>query len=180
MRRRICLVVAAVSAASLIVGVGLAEAASGGTAVKPTLLKCTMSMTTQPPAGSNSVDQPPTQGVQYGPSHCPRLGFGPGIVADSFTVPDSGDNVGTFVQYLRAGTIRGRFDLSPLPSTGTSDTGFESQSWDGTLSILGGTGVYTGIQSKKGAGKFKCTSPDSVHLTCTEKVKVELPATFVP
>jgi hypothetical protein len=139
-----------------------------------------MSMTTGPPTGSNSVDQPATQGAQYGPSHCPRLGFGPGIIADSFTVPDSGDTVGTFVQYLRAGTIHGKFDLSPLPPTGIGGTTFESQSWEGTLTIVGGTGVYTGIKSKKGAGKFKCTSPDSVHMTCTERVKVKLPATFVP
>jgi hypothetical protein len=182
-RRRICLVGAAMALASLVAGVGLAAAAGGTKPVKPTVLRCSMSMSTQPPAGSNSVDQPASQGVQYGPSHCPKKGFGPGIIADSFTVPDSGDTVGTYVQYFHAGTIAGKFDLTPNEGAPVSDTTFQSQSWTGTIKVTGGTGVYTGIKSvkgKKGVGVLNCTSPDSVHLTCTEKAKVTLPATFVP
>jgi hypothetical protein len=170
-------------AASFIVGAGLATAASSTTAIKPTVLRCKISMSTQPPAGSNSVDQAAPQGAQYGPSHCPRKGFGSGVIADSFTVPDTGDTVGTYVQYFHAGTIMGKFDLTPEPSTGISDSSFQSQTWTGTVKVTGGTGVYkgiTGIKGKKGLGVFNCASVDSVHLKCNEKVKVTLPATFVP
>jgi hypothetical protein len=48
------------------------------------------------------------------------------------------------------------------------------------LTVLGGTGVYKGIRGKKNTGTLDCASPDSVHLTCNEKVKAVLPATFTP
>jgi len=138
-----------------------------------TKLHCTLSLTTEPPPGSNSVDQPASQGSQYGPIHCGRVGFGGGIEADSFTVPDSGDTVGKFTQYFKTGTIKGSFDITPQESEFTS-TNFESQTWVGTMKIVGGTGVYSGIKSQKGTGVLKCSSPDSVHLTCTEKIKVSM------
>ena len=34
-----------------------------------------------------------------------------------------------------------------------------------------GTGAYKGIKSLTG-GVMKCTSPDSVHLACTQKLRV--------
>jgi hypothetical protein len=169
------------AAASLVVGVGLAAAASSTkTKVKPTVLKCNVSMATQPPAGSNSVAQPASQGEMYGPTSCPKKGFGSGVVATSFTVPDSGDTVGTYVQYFHKGTINGAFDLTPAESQTPSATNFESQSWTGTVTVLGGTGIYKGIRGKKDTGVLDCTSPDSVHLTCTEKIKVKLPPAFTP
>jgi hypothetical protein len=163
--------------------VELSVAASKTPAVKPTALNCKISMSTQPPAGSNAVDQPASQGVQYGPTHCARKGFGHGVIADSFTVPDSGDTVGTYVQYFQAGSIVGKFDLTPNEGAPVSDATFQSQTWTGTVTVTGGTGVYKGIKSKKGKkgmGVLKCTSVDSVHLSCSEKVKVVLPSTFTP
>jgi hypothetical protein len=138
-------------------------------------------MATQPPAGSNSVDQPASEGNMYGPVRCPNpKGFGAGVIAASFTVPDNGDTVGTYVEYLHAGTVHGAFDLTPAEGQTPSSTNFSSQSWTGTLTVLGGTGVYKGIKAKKATGTLDCTSVDSVHLTCSEKVKVVLPATFTP
>lgn len=178
MRRRSWFAVAAVMATSLAVGVGMAVAASpkASSTVKPTVLKCKISLTTTPPSGSNTVSQPSSQGSQYGPVHCPKAGFGGGIEKDSFTVPDSGDTVGTYTQYFHAGTVSGSFDLTPTEGPPISSSNFDAQSWTGTLTVTGGTGVYNGIKGKKGSGVFNCTSPDSVHLTCTEKVKVKMPA----
>jgi hypothetical protein len=172
-RRRFWFAVTAVMAASLAVGVGLAVAATP----KATKLTCHLSLTTEPPAGSSTVSQPAPQGSQYGPVHCPRAGFGGGVVSDAFTVPDSGNTMGTYTQYFSAGSIKGSFVLQPQESSGISVTSFESQSWLGTVKITSGTGIYKGIKSVKAPGTIACTSPDSVHLTCTEKVKAVLPPT---
>ncbi|HEY2653276.1 MAG TPA: hypothetical protein VGI50_15225 [Solirubrobacteraceae bacterium] len=173
MRRRSWFAVTAVMASSLAVGVGLAVAAPP----KATKLYCNMQLTTTPPAGSSTVNQPSSQGSQYGPVHCPRAGFGGGVMSDSFTVPDNGNTMGTYTQYFSAGSIRGTFVLEPQESSGISVTNFESQSWLGTVKITGGTGIYHGIKSVRAPGMMTCTSPDSVHLTCTEKVKAFVPPT---
>ena len=181
MRRRIWLALTAVAAASLAVSAGMAVAAGAKTttsATKPTLLRCKVSLTTEPPNGSNAVSQPASQGSQYGSVHCPKpAGFGGGVAADSFTVPDSGDTVGKYTEYFNAGTITGAFDLTPQESNFTT-TSFESQTWQGTVKVISGTGIYKGIKGKK-KGVMTCSSPDSVHLTCQVKVKVLLPAGFV-
>lgn len=135
------------------------------------VLRCTMSLTTEPPGGSNIVPQPPDGGSQYGPVRCPKLGFGSGIAGDSFKVPDSGDSVGRYIQYFHAGSITGRFDLVPQEG-GQVSANFEAQSWIGKITILGGTGVYKGISAKNGTGVLKCASPDTVHLKCTEKIRL--------
>lgn len=173
MRRRICFAGTAVVAASLVIGVGIASAASSTSGVKPIVLKCHIALATAPPAGSAAVAQPPSGGNQAGPIHCPTATFGPGVEWDTFTVPDTGDTVGTYVQYFDAGSIHGTFDLTPSEGSGNlTGVSFESQSWTGTVNVLGGTGVYKGTKSKKGTGTLTCTSPDSVHVTCVEKVKI--------
>ncbi len=169
MRRRTWFVMTAVMTASLAVGVGMAGAAAAPKAMK---LTCHLSMVTTPPPGSNTVDQPPSQGLQYGPLHCGTHGFGRGIVADSFTVPDSGDTVGKYTQYFKAGSVTGSFDIAPQESGGISLNNFSSQTWEGTIRVTGGTGVFSLIKEKKGSGVFTCTSADSVHLSCVEKIKL--------
>jgi hypothetical protein len=145
-------------------------------AIKPTTLNCGVSLTTEPAAGSNTVDQGASQGSQYGQIHCMPSAFGGGVEATSFTVPDSGDTVGTYTQYFSAGSVRGAFDLTPGESAPpASGTAFQSQTWTGTVTVTGGSGVYKGIKGTKDAGVMNCTSPDSVHLSCTEKVKVTMP-----
>ncbi|HUE25576.1 MAG TPA: hypothetical protein VMP89_02295 [Solirubrobacteraceae bacterium] len=178
MRRRMWFALTAVMAASLAVGVGMAFAASpkkgsGKKAAKPTTLNCSVSLTTEPPDGSNSVAQPASQGNMYGPIHCSTKGFGGGVESAPFTVPDSGDTVGTYTAYYKAGTISGAFDWTP--ETQSDLSGFESQTWQGTVTVTGGTGVYKGIKGKNTTGVENCTSPDSVHMTCTEKIKVIMP-----
>lgn len=172
MRGRIWFAATAVAAASLAVTGGMAAAASPNAKTKPATFTCRMSLTTEPPDGSNTVSPPVAKGSQYGPIHC-RIGGG--AEGDSFTIPDSGDSVGRYVQYFNAGTIRGTFDLTPQeqPPPGSLDA-FSNQTWLGTVTITGGTGVYKGIKSKRGTGIVKCTSADNVHMRCTEKVMVLL------
>lgn len=137
-----------------------------------TKLTCHLSLTTVPPYGFSTVAQPTPRGLQYGSVHCGRAAIGGGVVADSFVVPDSGNTVGKFTQYFSTGTVRGSFNLAPLEGGPISVSSFESQNWLGTFKITGGTGIYSGIKSMKG-GVLACSSPDSVHLACTEKVRLK-------
>jgi hypothetical protein len=139
---------------------------------KTVLLKCHISLGTLPPPGSAAVDQPPAQGAQYGTVHCRGGSVGWGVEKSSFTVPDSGDTVGSYTQYFGAGSIRGKFDLSPDEGSGDlTTTGFASESWTGTVTVTHGTGTLAKATGKKGV--MACASGDSVHLTCTEKIKLK-------
>jgi hypothetical protein len=167
-RRRICLVGTAIAAVPFAVGIGVAAAAPA----TPAVLKCNISLGTVPPPGSATVDQPPSQGAQYGAIHCATGTFGFGVEKTSFKVPDSGDTVGSYVQYFGAGTIHGKFDLTPTEGSGAlSSTNFTNESWAGTVTVSGGTGTFAGAAGKKGT--LKCTSGDTVHLTCTEKLPLK-------
>ncbi|HEY2006127.1 MAG TPA: hypothetical protein VGG87_06730 [Solirubrobacteraceae bacterium] len=167
-RSRISLVVAVSACALFVAGAGMALAAK---ASSPRVVKCHMYLSAVPGANSAQVDQPPSGGRQYGPAQCAGKGLGSGVEADKFTVPISGDLVGTYYQYFSAGTIKGKFDLVPQESPPLSSTSFATESFKGTVSVTGGTGSLKGTKSTK-AGVMKCTSPDTVHLTCTETVKV--------
>lgn len=174
MKRRICLVGIAVAAVPLAVGISGATAATK-TATKPTtkpiVVKCHMTLGTVPPAGSPAVDQPPSQGAQYGTVHCAGTSFGWGVEKDAFKVPDSGDTVGNYIQYFGAGSIRGKFVLTPDQNGDVSSTDFTSESWTGTVTVTAGTGSLAKASGK--AGVIKCKSGDSVHVTCTEKLKLK-------
>lgn len=177
MRRRTWFALTAVTAASLAGSAGVALAAgthSGTIGAKAIKLNCKLELIAAAPEGTNVVDQPPSQGSQYGPVNCRPFGpsgFGGGIVATRFTVPDSGDTVGKYVQYFKAGSVRGSFDLTPQESD-FSSTNFTALSWTGAVKVVSGTGTYQGIKAKK-AGTMTCTSMDSVHLNCVEKVKLK-------
>ncbi len=172
MRRRICLVGTALAAVSLAVGISVATAGAK-TASKPAaktiVIKCHLALSTVPPPGSPAVDQPPAKGTLYGPARCNQLGSG--VEQANFNVPDSGDTVGKYWQYFANGSIHGKFDLTPSEGSGAlSSTSFSNESWDGTVTVLGGTGSLSKAAGKKGT--IKCTSGDTVHLTCTEKIKL--------
>ncbi len=174
MKRRICLVGIAIAAVPFAAGISVASAATKSKtkpAAKAIVVKCHLSLGTVPPAGSPAVDQPPSQGAQYGTVHCAGGSFGWGVEKDSFNVPDSGDTVGNYVQYFGAGSIRGKFDLTPQEGAGDlSSTSFTSESWTGTVTVSRGTGTLAKASGRKGV--IRCTSGDSVHLTCTSKLKL--------
>ncbi len=178
MRRRIALGATAVAGVSLALVMGITPAIgktgrrAGNT--EAVNVECIMSLTTMPPPGSTEVVAPASSGQQYGGLKCPQSGFYGGTVADVFQVPDSGDTVGTYVEYLNTGTIRGGFDLTPDEGTFGGGGTFQSQSWTGTISVTGGTGAYKGITASK-MGTMSCDSPDSVHLSCIENITVQQP-----
>jgi hypothetical protein len=114
-----------------------------------------------------------SQGVQYGSINCGRR-LGQGVEWTSFAIPDDGDTVGVYKAYFDSGTIRGAFDLTPEEgSLGATGTGFTSVDYTGTVRLLGGTGAFAHV---KGKGTSACNSPDGVHLTCTERLKISDPA----
>jgi hypothetical protein len=165
-RCRNWLVGTAIAVVPFVVGIGVASAAGSSSTVT---LKCHISVSTVPPPGSNMVNQPPSQGSQYGAVHCGSVGAG--VEADSFKVPDSGNTVAKYWQYFGTGSIHGTFNISPTEGSGSlSATSFESESWVGTVTVTGGTGAYSNAAGKKGV--LKCTSGDTVHMTCTEKLKL--------
>lgn len=170
MKRRILLVGCALAALFFVLGISVAAAANKTAGkTKTIVLKCHVNLATVPPAGSAAVDQPPAQGTSYGQVHCPSIGTG--VESASFKVPDSGDTVGNYWQYFGTGAIHGKFDITPEEGSGSiSATNFESESWTGTVTVIGGTGVYKGAAGK--TGTLKCRSNDTVHLTCVESMKL--------
>ena len=148
---------------------------SGKKVTKPTTLHCNVQLATEAPAGSNTVNQPASQGTMYGPDSCGTKGFGGGVESAPFTVPDSGDTTGTYTKYFDAGTVSGAFDWSPNEGPPVSSTSFEQQTYTGTFTVTGGTGVYKGIKGKNNTGVVNCSTNDGVHFSCTETIKVVMP-----
>jgi hypothetical protein len=159
-------------AALLAIGVGAALAATATSVVaaapKPsgTRVTCDVAAVTAIPNGHTSVAPPVQQGRQYGHVGCGRP-LGVGVEANAFKRMPSDDLQGPFRQYFAQGTIRGVFDLAPDAGLPPSPTTFNSESYAGTLRVLGGTGAY---RQARGQGTVKCLSVDGVHFRCTQKL----------
>jgi hypothetical protein len=132
-------------------------------------LTCKFTLTTEPPPGSDNVVPPQQSGNQDGGLDCSsNPSFGKGAIRTFFRIPDSGDTQGTFVQYLDTGALSGRFRLVPKGGTFGGGT-YQGQNYGGQFKVTQGTGAFSGVRSStKGTGY--CTSPDSVHLSCTENL----------
>lgn len=177
-RRRICLVGAALAACSLTAGLAIASAAGANTvkaSKKPVTftVTCKTTVTTALPAGETQYTPPIQQGTDYGSVTCSGTRLRSGVQWDTWTIPDSGDTVGRFRQYFNAGTVHGTFDLTPGESAPPTQDNLAATNYTGTVSVLSGTGVYWGIT---GHGTSVCASPDDIHLSCTVKLKLKLPA----
>ncbi|HEY1510053.1 MAG TPA: hypothetical protein VGF93_13670 [Solirubrobacteraceae bacterium] len=175
--KRNWLVVAALAVGLLVVGATSALAAGKKSKAAPTTIKfkvtCKSNVGDVPADGDDSVVPPVDQGSQYGAVHCGKV-FGGGIQANVFKLLDTGDVQGSWWQYYSTGTIHGKFVLTPA-DTGppSSTTTFAAVSYSGTATVTGGSGVY---KKAKGKGTMKCASVDGVHFTCSDTVKVLLPA----
>ena len=165
MKRQIYLAGAATAASSLVLAVAFVPAAISKPKRAPGLT-CHVSIGVSVPVGSTQVVVPADQGSMYGSVRCKQ--FGAGLQSATFSVVNSGDTVGRYVDYFDTGTIRGAFDLTP--QEGTFGGNPASASYLGTLTIKGGTGAYVGI---KGKGTSTCASADGVHMTCTLKLKLK-------
>jgi hypothetical protein len=167
-RRRINLAGAALCVCSLAFVASSATAASTKSKAKasPTQkVACSSKTSTSIPAGETSVAPPLQQGDDYGTISCAKL-FGAGVQKDAFVVPASGDTVAKYWLYFGAGTLHGTYDLSPQGEPAN----FLETDWTGTMKVLGGTGAYKGVT---GTGTMTCKTLDSVHTTCTDKLKLK-------
>lgn len=184
--KRICLIGAAV-AALLLLGVSSALAArphaSAAAATKSTKTKaktktagkkvtCTLSLTQQAPAGATDVSQGATDGTQMGSAVCGTL-LGSGVQNQTFATDGSGNLSGKYQQYFGAGEVYGAYALTPADSGPPTTTSFTSSSYTGTVTVTGGSGVD---KKATGKGTLACSSADDLHYTCTEHLKLVLPA----
>lgn len=173
MRRRICLFSVAVIA-TLSVGVCAASAAkpkkrAGKHAAKPVAVaNCRVDLTTTLPPGTAILNPPIEQGTQFGSAVCHKA-LGRGVQANGLTVQDTGDTTGPYTLYFGTGSLHGKYDLSPAEGQPPTPTTFLATDYAGTLTIVGGTGGYA---HAKGTGTLLCSSPDGIHLSCTEKLKL--------
>jgi hypothetical protein len=177
-KRRICIVGAMLSVASLAFGGGAAAAAkhvakhgakpkssAGFKPVAKSTCKTDMGITVA--VGDSNVTPPVAQGVEFGSARCGKV-FGKGVQRDAFLVPDSGENKASYVLYFPTGTIHGKYVLTPQEGDFTP-TSFTETDYLGTLTITGGTGTYEGA---KGVGTMTCKTLDGIHTTCTDKLKL--------
>lgn len=169
MRRRLHVVGAAVVVGLMVLLGGTALAAGQSKAktksAPGTRVSCASATSIAIPAGADTVLPPAQAGAEYGTVRCGKL-LGPGVQEDRFTMPTSGDTLATFWLYFHAGAVHGTYDLTPQ----TGALNFLETDWIGTLKIVGGTGAYTGA---KGTGTMTCKTPDGIHTTCTEKLKLK-------
>ncbi len=132
---------------------------------KPT---CWLAVTEQIPSGDTAINPADTQGSNQGRVTCGKL-LGDGLAWMSFTVPSSGNLVGSFKQYYASGNMHGTYVLVPDSNDSNSSDQFSASSFTGTVKVTGGTGAFA---LAKGTGTLKCASPDAVHYHCTEHLKL--------
>ena len=102
MRRRICLVGAALSVCLLASVAGTAIAASGKSTGKATKVSCVTNTSITIASGDTDVLPPVAQGSEFGTASCDTM-LGGGVQWDTFTVPTSGDTIGEVRPVLRHG-----------------------------------------------------------------------------
>ena len=175
--RRICLVGALLATSSLVGAVALwpavSPAATQGKKVsktqKVTKVTCKLDLIVQPDPGQTAVTPAAEGGTRYGTARCGKV-LGQGVEQDSFAFLTSGDLKGQYKQYFGTGSAHGAFTLTPGDSPPSTSTTFSTESYTGTYTITGGTGAY---EKALGKGTVSCTTQDSVHLSCTERIKLK-------
>jgi hypothetical protein len=176
--RRICLAALAITASSVAVATAVAPAGAKthSKTTKPApvkvIEKCTVNESIAVPAGTDAVSPPVSSGQMYGTADCNKS-FGKGVQSASLQLQDTGDLTGTWWHYGKTGAIWGTYDLTQSSSNPSNPASFDSASYTGVLKVVGGSGAFAGAT---GTGTSTCNTPDSVHVTCTEKLKFKLPA----
>ena len=176
--RRICLVGALMATGPLVgavavwPGVSPAATAQGKKVTKThkvTKVTCKLELIVQAQPGQTSVTPAAENGTRYGTARCGKV-LGQGLEQDSFASLTSGDLKGQYKQYFGTGSAHGAFTLTPGDSPPSTSTTFSTQSYTGTYTITGGTGAYG---KALGKGTVSCMTQDSVHFSCTERIKLK-------
>jgi hypothetical protein len=176
--RRISLAALAITASSLAVAIAVAPAGAKTHKAKPTTpkpvkvnLRCTVNESIAVPAGSNAVVPPVSSGILFGGSSC-GAPVGAGLASATQTLADTGDLSGKWWHYGKTGSIAGTYDWTQSQSQPSNPVSFFAEAYTGTLTVTKGTGAFQGAT---GTGTSACTTLDSVHYTCIEKIKLTLP-----
>jgi hypothetical protein len=177
--KRISLVGVALVASSLAIAVTVVPAGAKTSKGKTKTVKakpvkveatCTSDVSIAVLPGQTQVVPPVNQGHEYGLVSCGTLGKG--VQSESLTLQDTGNYVGTYTEYFDTGTIHGTYTLIPGDSIPTGPTTFNAANYTGTATVVGGTGAY---RKAIGTGTLTCSTPDSIHSSCSEKLKLTLP-----
>jgi hypothetical protein len=159
------------TAGALALSGGAASAAStkASNTPKPKSISasCKLGVATVPPAGSTDATLQEPSGSLFGSVGCPGP-MGRGVARVAFTLENSGDIDGSFWEYFGTGSVHGTFSLTPSQPPGLTPETFASEDYAGTVDVTGGTGAF---KPALGKGTLTCTSPDSVHLSCTAAMK---------
>ena len=171
--RRISLVATAITVALLTIGVAATAAKTHPKAKTVTAkVTCSLALTTEVPAGDTVITPGDPSGTQFGFVGCGKL-LGNGVQTDPFSQTSSGDIVGSYRQYFGTGSIHGLYDLTVTGQSAPTTTTFTATSYAGTVSVIGGSGAWAHVTGK---GTLTCSSLDAVHTSCTEHLKLKLPA----
>jgi hypothetical protein len=171
--RRISLVATAMTVALLTIGVAAGAAKTHAKPKKVTAkVTCALALTAEVPAGDTVVTPGDPSGSQFGFVGCGKL-LGQGVQSDPYSQTASGDTVGSYKQYFGTGSIHGLYDLSVTEQSAPTTTTFTATSYAGTMSVTGGSGTWAGVRGK---GTLTCSTPDAIHTSCTEHLKLKLPA----
>jgi hypothetical protein len=176
--RRISLVGLALIACSLVVAVAVAPAGAATSKAKKVPKRktvkihttCTSNVSIAVPAGQNDVVPPVDQGLEYGSVSCPKVGSG--VESETLLLDDSGNLTGKYTKYFPTGSVHGTYALTPGDSLPSGPTTFDAATYTGTETVTAGTGIYKHVVGK---GTLTCSTPDSVHLSCREQLKLTLP-----
>lgn len=136
-----------------------------------THVSCKLSLTTVAPPGSSGVEAGTTSGANFGNSTCSSAR--PGVARQVFAIDTAGDMSGKVQQWFATGSVYGNFQLTAVSLSAPPTAGsFGKAKYSGTVTITGASGMMKGIS---GSGTMACTTPDSLHYTCTEKLALTRP-----
>lgn len=169
MRRRICLLGAAVAVTAIGVPAATSSAAPKRKPRHPALITTKAACKTQVgvmvASGDSGVTPPVQAGREYGSATCGKP-LGGGVQRDDFNVDDGGDTQAAFTWFFATGTVQGTYTLTPQEGT----FNFLNVDYLGTLTVVGGTGTLKGIT---GEGAMTCATADGIHTTCTTRLKLK-------
>jgi hypothetical protein len=130
---------------------------------------CKVSLTTAAPTGSIDITAGGDSGSQFGKQAC-GTPLGAGLSHATFALDDAGDLSGSIQHWFPTGQVFGTYTMAPGAASGPpTATSFGQASYDGTVTIKGGTGALKGAT---GTGTISCSTNDAVHYSCTEKLKL--------